>query len=290
MNDPRPSPRRSTVLLALTLDASQESWIVLDGLHRQREGCQLRRTPIHVRPVQVLLQDQAGDPPGRVPGFNVHLPQDIESIGKHVPGAAGRVDDAEVLRVVDRQPPVFLPLGRSHQVFKLLPERRVRVGAQPLHPQRILHQVAHHPVRGKQLRDGSQGVLVDLGLRLVDFLLAGGDVELVEPADHLNIHASGLVRADRRHDLGTHRLTSRQQVRRRNQVRPVIRLGEYARHDLVPRGEVLAEQQDVCIQVSVVEQQLRYSRSRVLSDVAVEVTPAGALHALGHTRPRSLRR
>ena len=181
---------------------------MLDGLHRQGEGGELRRALIHVRPVQVLLHDQASDLPGRVSGLDVHVPQDVEGVGEHVPGPTGRVDDAEILRVGDRQALILLALGRAHQVLEFLPERRVRVSTQPLLPQRILHQVAHHPVRGKELRDGSQGVLVDLGLRLVDLPLAGGDVELVEPADHLNVHAPGLVRADRRHDIGTHRLTS----------------------------------------------------------------------------------
>ena len=58
----------------------------------------------------------------------------------------------------------------------------------------------------------------------------------------------------------------------------------------MPRGEVLAEQQDVGVQVAIIEEQLRYSRSRLRSDVAIEVAPASALHALGHTRPRPLRR
>ena len=240
--------------LVLALDAPQESWIMLDGLHRQGEGRELRRAPIHVRTMQVLLQDQASDLPGRVSGLSVHLPQDVEGISKHVPGAAGRVDDPEILRVRDRQALVLLALGRGHQVFEFLPERRVRVSTQPLHPKRILHQVAHHPVRGEELRDRSQRILVDLGLRLVDFLLAGGDVELIEPADNLNVHATRIVGADRRHDIGTHRLPRRQEVRGWNQVRPVIRLREHARHNLVPRGEVLTEQQDICIQIPIIEE------------------------------------
>ena len=283
VNNPGPPPQGLDAPLALAFDALQEPSIVLDGLHGQGEGGELRRAPIHICPVQVVLQDQARDPPGRVPGFNVHLPQDVESIGEHVSGAAGRVDDAEVLRVDDRQTLSLLPLSRGHQVLELLPERRVRVGAQPLHPQRVLHQVAHHPVRGEQLRDGSQHVLIDLVLRLVDLLFTGGDVELVEPADDLNVHAPGLIGTDRRHDVGAHGLTRRQEVRRWNQVRPVVRLRENARHDQVPGGKVLAEQQDVCVQVPIIEEQLRCPRSRVLSDVAIEVAPTGALHALGHT-------
>ena len=164
------------------------------------------------------------------------------------------------------------------------------MGAQPLHPQRVLHQVAHHPVRGEQLRHWSQCVLINLDLRLVDLLLAGGDVELVKPADHLDVHAPRLVRADSRHDVGAHRLTRRQEVRRWNQVRPVVCLREYARHDPVPCGKVLTEQQNVGVQVPIIEEQLRCPHSRVLSDVSVEVAPTGALHALGNTRRRSLRR
>ena len=93
MNDPESLPRGLAVSLALALDAPQESWIVADGLHRQDEGGELRRTPIHVRPVQVPLQNQAGDPPGRVPGLDVHVSQDVEGISERVPGAAGRVAD-----------------------------------------------------------------------------------------------------------------------------------------------------------------------------------------------------
>ena len=251
MNDPGSLPRGLTIPLTLALDAPQDTWIMFDGLHRQGKGGKLRRAPIHISPVQVLLQDQAGNPPGRVSGLGVHVPQDIKGVGKHVPRAAGRVEDTEVLGVGDRQTLVLLSFGRGHQVPEFLPERRVRVGTQPLLPQRILHQVAHHPVRGEELRDGSQRVFIDLDPGVVDLLLAGGDVELVEPADHLNVHAPRLIGADRRHDVGTHRLPRRQEVRGWNQVRPVIRIGEYARHDLVPRCKVLAKQQNVGVQVPV---------------------------------------
>ena len=288
VNNPGPAPRGLAIPLTLALDAPQETRIMLDGLHRQGEGGKLHRAPIHVRTVQVLLQDQASDLSGRVSGLDVHVPQDVEGIGEHVSRTAGRVDDAEVLGVGDRQTLVLLALGRGHQILKTLPERRVRVSTQPLRPQRILHQVAHHPVRGKELCDGSQRVLVNLDTCVVDFLLTSGDVKLIEPANDLNVHVSRIVGADRRHDIGTHRLTSRQQVRRWNQVRPVVRLGKYARHDPVPGGEVLAEQQDVCIKVLIIEEQLRCPHSRVLSDVAIEVAPTSALHALGYTRPRSL--
>ena len=254
VNNPGPPPRNLTITLALALDSLKESRIVLDGLHRQREGRKLRRASVHVRPMQVLLQDQAGNPPARISCLVVHVPQDVEGISEHVPGPTGRVDDAEVLRVGDRQALVLLPLGRGHQVLEALPEHRVRVGAQPLHPQCVLHEVAHHPVRGEELRDGSQRILVDLDTGVVDLLLAGGNVELVEPADDLNVHAPGLIGADRRHDIGAHGLPRGQEVRGWNQVRPVIRLREHSRHNLVPRGEVLTEQQDICIQIPIIEE------------------------------------
>ena len=56
----------------------------------------------------------------------------------------------------------------------------------------------------------------------------------------------------------------------------------------MPRCKVLAEQQNVGVQVLIIEEQLRYPRSRLLSDASVEVAPASALHALWHARPRSL--
>ena len=58
----------------------------------------------------------------------------------------------------------------------------------------------------------------------------------------------------------------------------------------MPGGKILAEQQDVGVQVAIIEEQLRYPSSHVLSDVSVEVAPASALHALWHARPRSFGR
>ena len=58
----------------------------------------------------------------------------------------------------------------------------------------------------------------------------------------------------------------------------------------MPSGEVLAEQQDVGVQVPIIEEQLRCPRPRILSDVSAEVASTGTLHALGNARPRSLSR
>ncbi len=85
---------------------------------------------------QVLLQDQAGDPPGRI---HFYGPQDVEGVG----GCARsrrRVGDTEVLglAIADRRSSA----PRRSPVLEALAERRIR-WARSRHPERVLHQVAH---------------------------------------------------------------------------------------------------------------------------------------------------
>jgi len=64
---------------------------------------------------------------------------------------------------------------------------------QPQPPQRVLHQVAHDPVRGEQLGDGGDVFCrhrLLAGHHLFFFL---GDIELIQPAQYLHVVAVGIM-------------------------------------------------------------------------------------------------
>ncbi|MNQ95546.1 hypothetical protein D3C85_1111090 [compost metagenome] len=76
-------------------------------------------------------------------------------------------------------------LGRLYVVLHLRLERRVGIGRQPLRAQGVLHHVLDDPVGREQL--GGGGDVLALDHLADDLVLLIGDVELVEPADDLDI-------------------------------------------------------------------------------------------------------
>ena len=59
----------------------------------------------------------------------------------------------------------------------------------PQAAQRVLHQVTDDPVGGEELRGGGDVGGFDLGFAADHLVLFFGDVELVEPSNHLDVGA-----------------------------------------------------------------------------------------------------
>lgn len=153
---------------------------------------------------------------------------------------------------------------------------------QPQTANRVLHQIADDPVRGEEL--GRGGDLVGAGLLVPleageDLVLAFGDVELVEPADHLDVLAvldrEGL---DRR---GPHRAVG-QQVAGHEQAREAAVGGEHEGHGPVPEGAVGGQDQPVGLALRVVAGQGSVEQAgdafhlrRAGEDIGVELAAFG---------------
>ena len=151
-------------------------------------------------------------------------------------------------------------LGRLDVVFHLLFEGRVRIGRQPLRPQRVLDHVLDDPV-GREELGGRRNVfrLHHLADDLV-FLLR--DVELVDPADDLDL----LPRRSRRRPLpaGGSSELGVQQVGGQQQFGFVADVLEEEGHGLVERVALGLEEQAIELFIpGAVELQLHHTaRSR----------------------------
>ena len=119
-------------------------------------------------------------------------------------------------------------LGGLDVILHLLPQRGVRIGREPLPTERVLDEVFDDPVRREKLRGGGD---VLAGDHLADhFVLLLRDVELVEPADDLDLLPVLLV------DLGDELADQRigvQQVVGQEQFGLVVDPLEQERHGLV---------------------------------------------------------
>ena len=119
-----------------------------------------------------------------------------ELIGLHqdVPGATGRVDEGQLLGVElagrdggELSVDLVGLLGGLDVVLHLPFERGLGIGRQPLRPQRVLHHVLHDPVGREQL--GRRRNVFRLHHLADHLVLLLRDVELVEPADDLDVFA-----------------------------------------------------------------------------------------------------
>ena len=126
-----------------------------------------------------------------VPLLLVDRVQQVKGVGQHVPRPGRRVAQPDLLGGSQAQE-VGLRLQRRDVVLHPLRQPRARPVQQPQPAQRVLHQVAHDPVRREQLRGGRDVLGRDLAVvlqRRKDLVLLLGDVELVQPADHLHVLA-----------------------------------------------------------------------------------------------------
>jgi hypothetical protein len=149
-----------------------------------------------------------------------------------VAGAAGRVADLDLFRLADAQEVCFGLLGLD-VVVHLLGQLRAGTIEQPQAAEGVFHQVAHDPVRGEELGGGGDVLGRDLLvlLQAVEHLvLLLGDVELVEPADHLDILAG--IRRHRLAGIGEDGV-AREQIVGHQQFGVVVDALEQERHGAV---------------------------------------------------------
>ena len=221
--------------------------VVGPGFHQQGEGCQLRGPVVDLQPEQVLLQDQRRDVFGSVAPLLIDRFEQVVGFHQDVPGAAGRIEQRQFFRVqAGRRDRLELLLhfrrllGRLDVILHLLPQRRLRVGRQPLPTERVLHEVFDDPVRCEQLCGGGD---VRAGDHLADHgVLLLRDVELIQPADDLDFLPILLVNlADQ---LANQRVRV-QQVVRQQEFRLVVNPLEQKRHRRVQGVTLRGEQQPV---------------------------------------------
>ena len=148
-------------------------------------------------------------------------------------GAAGRVADLDLFRFGDAQE-IRLGLFGLDVVVHLLNQLRAGTVEQPQAAEGVFHQVADDPVWGEELGGCGDVLGRDLLvlLQAIEHLVfLFGDVELVEPADHLDIFAG--IRRHRLAGIGEDGV-AREQVVGHQQLGVVIDALEQERHGLVP--------------------------------------------------------
>ena len=82
---------------------------------------------------------------------------------------------------------LYVIVLRFYKVVHFIAQGAVRVLVQPQAAQRVLHHVAHDPVRREDLRGGGDILLAKFLLAAVDGVFFLRDVKLVEPSDELHL-------------------------------------------------------------------------------------------------------
>ncbi len=122
-------------------------------LHSQRKRRQFPGTFVDLDTVEVIREDLLRD----LCGINAFLLVDgveqIEGVGEHVAGAAGRVANLDLFRFADAQE-VRLGLCGLDVVVHLQGQLRAGAIEQPQTAEGVFHQVAHDPMRGEKLGGG----------------------------------------------------------------------------------------------------------------------------------------
>ena len=251
------------------------------GLHREGKRCQCARTGVDLGAVEVLGEDQAGNVGRGVALLFVDAVEEVERVGQHVARAACGVDDLQFLGAGDFEV-VGLFVDRGDVVLHLLGQPGARPVEQPEASEGVLNEVANDPVRGEELRGGGDfggtGLLALLEPR-EDVGLPLGDVELVQPADHLNVLADLL--GQHGHRAGQHGAVG-EKIRGNEELRVVAFALEHERHRAVPVAAVLREQQCVRLALRVVAAPVAVEQARhrlhdalVGDDRAVDVPALG---------------
>ncbi|EXI74947.1 MAG: hypothetical protein AW10_04224 [Candidatus Accumulibacter appositus] len=170
--------------------------VIRPPLHHQRKARQLRRTLVNIEAEEVLFEDQPRHIALPITALQVDGLEELIGFHEDVPGATGRVDERQLLGVeLARRDgrELYLDLvgllGRLDVILHLPCKQRLGIGRQPLRPQRVLDHVLHDPVGREEL---GRRWNVFRGHHLADDLvLLLRDVELVEPADDLDVGPVG---------------------------------------------------------------------------------------------------
>ena len=237
---------------------AEEAAVFAPGLHGEGEGGEVGGSFVDLHAEEVVFQNQAGDFVGGVAGFVVDAVEEVEGVGEHVAGAAGGVADGEVFGRIDLEDLSGVFPNRVDVVFPGVVELGFWVVLGPEAAYGVLDQIPHDPVGSEEL--GGGGNLVGSGL--LGFLEAGhdlvfafGDIELVEPADNLDValialaHAVG--HAHHFDGLAQHGILGKQ-VGGHQDLIGGTGVVEHERKALVPVIAVGAQQQTIGVSLRVV--------------------------------------
>lgn len=100
--------------------------------------------------------------------------------------STSRVAQRNILWTLDFNEVLVLRIGLD-VVLHFITQGTFRVVQHPQTPQGVLHHVAHDPVGRKQLRGRTDGVRGLLGLRFKESVFDLGIVELIHPAQGLDV-------------------------------------------------------------------------------------------------------
>ena len=134
-----------------------------------------------------MPQDEGGNLGGRVAFLLVDEGEQIEGVGEHVPAADGGIAQADFLGFGDFEE---VSLGFALDVVgHVLAQPGAGAIQQPEPAEGVFDEVADDPVRGEELGDGGDVLRGHGALAGHDLVLPLGDVELVEPAEDLDLGA-----------------------------------------------------------------------------------------------------
>ena len=166
--------------------APKEAAVVLAGAQGQHQARDLRGTRVDLVAGEVLGEDERRYLARGVAALLVDGEEQLEGVGEDVAAAAGRVAQGDVLRALDTDEVLVLGVGLD-VVLHAVAQARVRAVEHPEAAERVLHHVAHDPLRREELRGGRDVCRCGFALGLEEFVLELGVVELVHPAQDLDV-------------------------------------------------------------------------------------------------------
>ena len=169
----------------------EEATGLFPGLEDEGQLGELGGAGADLQPVQIVPQDEGGYLGGRVAFLLVDVGEQVEGVGEHVSAADGGIAQADFLGFGDFEEVVRRTAGGILFALDVVGHVLAQPGAgaiqQPETAKGVLDEVADDPVRGEELGDGGDVLGGHGALAGHDLVLPLGDVELVEPAEDLDI-------------------------------------------------------------------------------------------------------
>ena len=169
----------------------EEAAVVLAGAQGEHEARYLGSALVHLVAGEVLGEDEARNLALGVATLLVDAEQQLEGVGEDVAAAAGGVAEGDLLRAGHADEVLVLGVG-LHVVLHAASQGGLGVVEHPEAPQGVLHHVAYDPLGREELRCGRDVCRLGLALGLEELLLALGVVELVHPAQDLDVFPRAL--------------------------------------------------------------------------------------------------
>ena len=209
--------------------------VILPRQHHQRKTRQLPRTVINVQTKQIMLQNQLRNIPRAITTLGINRLQHLIGFHQNMPRPHRRIEYLNRLRcnlIRGNRGKLRLYLcrllSRCNVIRHLLHQRRVWISLHPLPPNRVLHQILHNPIGGKQLRGGRN--ILALHHLADDLVFFVGNIKLIQPTNNLNVVPIFIRHT--RHQIANQRI-SLGQVIRQQQLRLIRHRLKQKRHGLV---------------------------------------------------------